>query len=131
MQCAADGQHPDSFSLFPILSQVTVSAVRRTCARVTPTTLAPTAPSASALLTHDGKIGEHSYVSVNGEAQYEMFPTDANKGGFEAQTDEAHFYAECSGKGSCDRALGECKCFTGYTGSACQRSEFGRRLNYS
>ncbi|CAE7866722.1 TNC, partial [Symbiodinium sp. KB8] len=40
--------------------------------------------------------------------------------GTEAQ--EAHFYAECSNKGFCDRALGQCACFDGYTGSACQRT---------
>ncbi len=54
---------------------------------------------------------------------YEMFPTNAEEGLFAAQQDEAHFYMECSGKGDCDRSTGECKCYVGYTGSACQRSE--------
>jgi len=35
---------------------------------------------------------------------------------------DAHYYAECSGKGICDRATGQCVCFDGYTGSACKRS---------
>ena len=34
----------------------------------------------------------------------------------------AHGYAECSNKGSCDRALGTCNCMTGFEGSACQRN---------
>jgi len=34
----------------------------------------------------------------------------------------AHEYRECSNKGICDRASGDCKCFDGYHGSACQRA---------
>ena len=30
--------------------------------------------------------------------------------------------AECSGKGLCNRVTGQCRCFAGYTGAACQRS---------
>jgi hypothetical protein len=34
----------------------------------------------------------------------------------------AHGVVECSGRGSCDRATGSCKCVDGYTGDACQRT---------
>jgi hypothetical protein len=30
--------------------------------------------------------------------------------------------AECSGAGLCDYTTGECECFDGYWGSACQRT---------
>ena len=34
----------------------------------------------------------------------------------------AHYYMECSNKGSCLRATGECACYQGYEGVACQRA---------
>jgi len=37
-------------------------------------------------------------------------------------TNSAHYYAECSNKGVCDRKTAECKCFDGYEGKACRRS---------
>jgi hypothetical protein len=31
-------------------------------------------------------------------------------------------YLECSGKGECDTKTGQCKCYDGYTGKACERT---------
>jgi len=41
---------------------------------------------------------------------------------YPAEEQEGHFYRECSNKGVCDRKSGECDCFDGYEGSACQRT---------
>lgn len=37
-------------------------------------------------------------------------------------TGEAHKLAECSNRGVCNRQTGECQCFKGFTGSACENS---------
>lgn len=42
----------------------------------------------------------------------------------ESDSNTAHLEVECSGRGSCDGATGKCKCQKGYTGSACERSEW-------
>jgi hypothetical protein len=34
----------------------------------------------------------------------------------------AHYYMECSNKGKCDRTTGDCVCYDGYDGVACQRA---------
>jgi hypothetical protein len=51
----------------------------------------------------------------------EQFPNMTSSDGTKlAQT--AHYYMECSNKGICDRKAGECECFDGYEGNACQRA---------
>lgn len=37
-------------------------------------------------------------------------------------TNSAHEYSECSNKGRCNRQTGECECFDGFDGIACQRN---------
>lgn len=51
----------------------------------------------------------------------EQFPAMKDSGGT-VTTESAHYYRECSNKGICDRSSGECECFDGYDGSACQRA---------
>lgn len=35
----------------------------------------------------------------------------------------AHQFMECSNRGTCNRGTGECTCFPGFTGNACQRNK--------
>eukprot|EP00984_Skeletonema_dohrnii_P000629 scaffold195_cov118-Skeletonema_dohrnii-CCMP3373.AAC.1 len=41
----------------------------------------------------------------------------------------AHDYMECSNKGLCDRAKGQCECLPGYDGAACQRASCPSKAN--
>ena len=85
-------------------------------------------------LNHDGRLdtGEAGFVDVqwSSAAEHEYFPFSSSppataKPYYVAADGEAHFWTECSGKGVCNRVAGECKCFSGYTGSSCQRSACG------
>jgi hypothetical protein len=49
-------------------------------------------------------------------------PTDRAWADIPTGTDTAHAVTECSNRGVCDRTLGTCTCFNGFTGSACQRT---------
>ncbi len=44
-------------------------------------------------------------------------------------TDSAHLPATCSNAGICDHTTGQCKCFEGFTGSACQRNKCPNNCN--
>lgn len=76
-------------------------------------------------LNHNGALDQGGYTTVqwSNVQEYEVFPTDASI--YAAANNEAHFYAECSGKGACQRDTGICQCYPGYTGAACQRCECG------
>lgn len=52
----------------------------------------------------------------------EMYPEMKTAGGTALPNGNAHEYFECSNKGSCNRETGECECYTGYEGAACQRA---------
>ncbi|CAM9299639.1 unnamed protein product [Hapterophycus canaliculatus] len=41
-------------------------------------------------------------------------------------TDTAHGISECSNRGECDRASGRCKCMSGFSGAACERTNCPR-----
>lgn len=73
-------------------------------------------------LDHDGKI-----LNFDGVSPVEVVTQWSPSGTFEGyfnfgNAEEAHSYMECSNKGLCDRASGECVCFEGYEGSSCQRT---------
>lgn len=74
-------------------------------------------------LDHDGTIDAPGAVNL---VKTQWAP-DSTGGTFEEYFDfevaeTAHAYMECSNKGLCDRTSGECVCFDGYEGSACQRT---------
>jgi len=67
-------------------------------------------------LNHDGSVDQgDSVLDGRGNAAVDEVWQGST-------ADVAHFYTECSGKGSCDRAAGTCSCFDGYSGSSCQRT---------
>lgn len=58
--------------------------------------------------------------------EWELYPDQHGKGApagtATATYDEAHFYKECAGKGTCDRSSGECECYPGFEGTGCLRA---------
>jgi hypothetical protein len=74
----------------------------------------------SGTLTGPGiNVVDNSPVYPYGTA--EMFP-EMEDSYHNELTDSAHYYMECSNKGACTRASGECACYMGYEGVACQRA---------
>jgi len=75
-------------------------------------------------LDHSNSITTGTVISgstVYPTGTQEMFPAMVDGAG-SATTHSAHYYMECSNKGVCDRKTGECECFDGYDGAACQRA---------
>ncbi len=75
-------------------------------------------------LNHDGLLSAaaETEVTISGQnfPQPEYFQSSSSSS-LKPKLGEAHFYAECSSRGTCNRQSGECKCFEGYSGSSCQR----------
>jgi hypothetical protein len=59
---------------------------------------------------------------LSGDCSERVCPYDIAFSDAPDMNDEFHKYAECSGRGLCDRNTGECACFDGYTGQGCQRT---------
>lgn len=77
-------------------------------------------------LDMDGTISGPNNHVVNNHPVYpygtrEQFPQMEDTD-LKVLTESAHYYMECSNKGTCNRATGECQCFDGYDGVACQRA---------
>lgn len=77
-------------------------------------------------LDGSGSINNANDVVVDNNFVYpygttEQFP-QMQDSDLQTLTDTAHYYMECSNKGRCDRSTGECQCFEGYDGVACQRA---------
>jgi len=69
------------------------------------------------------------FKGLDGEAEWtgpdcsqRTCPFDFAWVGLSINANNLHPWAECSNKGTCDRSSGECQCFTGYEGAACQRT---------
>jgi len=69
------------------------------------------------------------FTGLDGEAEWtgpdcslRTCPRDFAWVGDVINSNNLHPWVECSNKGTCDRKSGECSCFPGYDGVACQRS---------
>jgi len=78
-------------------------------------------------LDHSGTVSDASHVIAENSHVYPYGTTEAFPQMLDSDLQEiqnsAHFYMECSNKGSCDRKKGTCKCFDAYDGVACQRTK--------
>eukprot|EP00953_Heterococcus_sp_UTEX-ZZ885_P012296 7048-Heterococcus_DN1.PRE.1 len=68
------------------------------------------------------KSGSADFAWTGPDCSLRTCPTGKAWAATAVAMNDAHPVIECSGKGSCARASGECECFTGYEGVACERS---------
>ena len=73
----------------------------------------------------DKTVAINSYMNKYGTTeQYGPYETASGK----IINNVGHGYRECSNKGLCNRGTGECQCYPGYEGAACQRMACPRDL---
>jgi len=77
-------------------------------------------------LNQDGMISGPDTILIENNEIYpfgatEQFPRMQDTSLVQLEN-SAHYYMECSNKGLCERKSGECQCFDGYDGAACQRA---------
>jgi len=77
-------------------------------------------------LNGDSEVSNPSTTVIQNNNQYphgttEKYPNMINSD-LQVLTNTAHYYMECSNKGTCDTSSGTCTCYDGYEGAACQRA---------
>jgi hypothetical protein len=99
------------------------------------------APVHTGDLDHDGVVSASSAVPVqwssflqaeSGIMAHPAAVADADGVDISAVKNaqgEGHPWAECSGRGKCNRFSGMCRCFPGYSGHACQRTDCPNACN--
>ena len=70
----------------------------------------------------DGSTGTLSGPSTTLIVGSNVYPFGTTEQYPNLDVDEGHAYMECSNKGLCNREEGNCECFPGYDGTACQRA---------
>ena len=68
--------------------------------------------------------GSSGFSLVAGDVYTFTLNSHGNLDFIEGDSNTAHQEAECSGRGTCDSSSGKCNCLPGFTGEACQRSEY-------
>jgi len=77
-------------------------------------------------LNGDSQVSNPDTTVIQNNNQYphgttEKYPAMMNSD-LQVLQNTAHYYMECSNKGTCDTSSGTCTCYDGYEGAACQRA---------
>lgn len=67
----------------------------------------------------DKRVVQNSFLYPEGAYEWYSISQDSDQ---QDISNSAHDYMECSNKGYCNRHTGECECYDGYEGVACQRA---------